>query len=207
MALTKAKVVLVGAAHTGKTSIANRLVYGDFSPHTVPSTQPALFRKKVYHVGQPVTLEIWDTAGQEQYHALSPMFYRDANAGIVVCDLTDVGSFDTCKHWVSELRQARGDQIVIAVAGNKSDLVSQRRITLEQIAAFAQGIATDSFETSARTGENIELLFSAVVSELARRALISASEPPDPSRGNTKLKKRGSVRFDQPPPEKPGGCC
>jgi small GTP-binding protein len=207
MTLAKAKVVLVGAAHTGKTAIINRFVYGDFTPHTRPNTQPALFRKKMYHVGQALTLEIWDTAGQEQYHALSPMFYRDADAGIVVCDVTDVSSFEKCRQWVNELRQARGEQIVIAVAGNKSDLASQRKVTLEQISSFASGFASTSFETSAKTGENIELLFSGIITELARRASTAALAPPDPSRGNKRLKKQGSVRFDQPQPEKPSSCC
>jgi small GTP-binding protein len=198
----RAKVVLVGSAHTGKTSIIHRFIYGEFSPHTMPSTQPAFFQKKIGYCGVEFALEIWDTAGQEQYHALSPMFYRDAEAGIVVCDLTDQASFAKCKQWVAELRQARGDTIALIVAGNKCDLASVRTVSLDAVAAFAETIGAESFETSARTGENIELLFGALVKTLARRAQCTEQE-----RGPASPKKaKSSVRFDELP-ERSGGCC
>jgi small GTP-binding protein len=195
----KAKVVLVGAAHTGKTSIVNRLIYGEFSPHTMPSTQPAFFQKKLNISGTPYTLEIWDTAGQEQYHALSPMFYRDADAGIVVFDLTDTASISKCKQWVSELRQARGEAITIVIAGNKSDLASVRTVNLESMSQYAAGLGADSFETSAKSGENVELLFNTLAQSLLHRA-------PMPEGPKATAKRKSSVRFDEAP-VRDDGCC
>jgi small GTP-binding protein len=200
----KAKVVLVGSAHTGKTSIINRYIYGEFSPHTMPSTQPAFFQKKIHYNCVDMTLEIWDTAGQEQYHALSPMFYRDADAGIVVFDLTDQSTFSKCKQWVSELKQARGDAITLAVAGNKNDLPSIRTVNLDAMASFAGTIGAESFETSAKTGENVDLLFSSLVKALVRKAQTGGGPPDKGSTGTKKLKS--SVNFDELP-EKQGGCC
>ena len=197
--MKKAKVVLVGSAHTGKTSIVNRFVYGEFSPHTMPSTQPAFFQKKVNYNGEEFTLEIWDTAGQEQYHALSPMYYRDADAGIVVFDLTDTNSFTKCKQWVTELRQARGDSIVIELAGNKSDLPSIRTVQLESIQSFAQQINAASFETSAKTGENITLLFNSLVKTLSSK-VGSVKEK------NMMNKRKSTVRFQDAVEEKKS-CC
>jgi small GTP-binding protein len=197
--MKKGKVVLVGSAHTGKTSIIKRLIYREFSPHTMPSTQPAFFQKKMNLEGRPFTLEIWDTAGQEQYHALSPMFYRDADAGIVVFDLTDQPTFKQAQHWVSELRQARGDAIQIAVCGNKTDLPSVRTVTLEQIAQFASGLNAKSFETSAKTGENIDLMFNQIAQGLMSRAGPVASP-------KSTTKRRSNVRFDEAPPREEG-CC
>lgn len=187
--MRKAKIVLVGSAHTGKTSLVNRFVYGEFSPHTMPSTQPAFFQKKVNYLGTEFTLEIWDTAGQEQYHALSPMYYRDADAGIVVFDLTDMSSFAKSKQWVSELRQNRGDSITIALAGNKSDLQSIRTVKLDSIQQFAKQINAESFETSAKTGENVQLLFNSLVKTLS-------SKTPTPQTQNMVGQKRSSVRFE-----------
>lgn len=70
--------------------------------------------------------QIWDTAGQEKYHSLAPMYYRGAGAAIVVYDITKMHSFRTLKEWINEL-QAQGPQdIAIAIAGNKRDLDSQR---------------------------------------------------------------------------------
>lgn len=196
--MQKAKVVLVGAAHTGKTSIVNRYIYGEFSPHTMPSTQPAFFQKKVHHDGSDFTLEIWDTAGQEQYHALSPMFYRDADAGIVVFDLTDSSSFTKSKQWVSELREARGDAITILVAGNKSDLPSLRTVTFESVTSFANSIGAESFETSAKTGENIDFLFQWLVKALATKPSVQG--------GDVSSRKRSGVKFDEAPP-RDSSCC
>jgi small GTP-binding protein len=165
----KAKVVLVGSAHTGKTSIANRYVYGEYSPHTMPSTQPAFFQKKISYMGSELILEIWDTAGQEQYRALSPMFYRDADAGIVVFDLTDANSFGKCKQWVHDLRDARGAAIIIAIAANKNDLPQLRSVSSEALLEFATTINAEPIDTSAKTGENIDLLFTSLAKELLKR--------------------------------------
>ncbi|CAN0352119.1 unnamed protein product [Ascophyllum nodosum] len=78
--------------------------------------------------GVPMKFQIWDTAGQEKYHSLAPMYYRGAGAAIVVYDITKMNSSRTLKEWINEL-QAQGPQdiaIAIAIAGNKRDLESER---------------------------------------------------------------------------------
>jgi small GTP-binding protein len=75
-----------------------------------------------------VKFEIWDTAGQERYRSLAPMYYRGAAAAIVVFDITKKDSFNGAKSWVKEL-QRRGDpNVVIALAGNKADMESKRKV-------------------------------------------------------------------------------
>jgi small GTP-binding protein len=174
----KAKVVLVGAAHTGKTSIANRFVYGEFSPNTFPTIQPAFFQKGVQTNGTEVMLEIWDTAGQEQYRSLSPLFYRDADVGIVVFDLADSSSFGKCKQWVTDLREARGLDIAIVLVGNKLDLPSIRTVSFESVAQFATSINVETVETSAKTGENIRLLFETVAKQILKRNVPKGAKKP-----------------------------
>jgi small GTP-binding protein len=75
---------------------------------------------------QPIKYQIWDTAGQEKYHSLAPMYYRGAAAAIIVYDITKATSFNTLKNWVRELQQLGPENIVIAVCGNKADLESKR---------------------------------------------------------------------------------
>ena len=76
--------------------------------------------------GSPIKFQIWDTAGQEKYHSLAPMYYRGAAAAIVVYDITRASSLDTLKAWVRELQQLGPENIVIAICGNKCDLEDRR---------------------------------------------------------------------------------
>ncbi|KAH8041336.1 hypothetical protein HPB51_014617 [Rhipicephalus microplus] len=83
-----------------------------------------------------VKFEIWDTAGQERYHSLAPMYYRGAQAAIVVYDITNQDTFGRAKTWVKELQRQASPSIVIALAGNKADLASKRAVELEVLFAF-----------------------------------------------------------------------
>lgn len=76
--------------------------------------------------GKPIKFQIWDTAGQEKYHSLAPMYYRGAAAAIVVYDITRQNTFKTLKNWIEELRSQGPKDIAIAIAGNKADLEDQR---------------------------------------------------------------------------------
>jgi GTPase SAR1 family protein len=110
--IRRAKVVLVGATHVGKTSIVNRFIFSDFTLGTMPTTQPAFSQKLMNHKGQAIPLEIWDTAGQERYHSISPLFYRDAEAGIIVFDITDLETFKKASNWIDGLKQECGDDLM-----------------------------------------------------------------------------------------------
>lgn len=78
--------------------------------------------KKLSVVDTRVNLAIWDTAGQERFHALGPIYYRDAHGAVLVYDITDVDSFQKVKVWVKELRRMVGGDICLVIAGNKIDL-------------------------------------------------------------------------------------
>ena len=78
--------------------------------------------------GKRVNLSIWDTAGQERFHALGPIYYRDANGAVLVYDITDADSFTKVKTWIKELRKMLGNDISLAIAGNKIDLEKQRQV-------------------------------------------------------------------------------
>lgn len=179
--MRKVKIVLVGAAHTGKTSLVNRFVFDEFTLHTVPTTQPAFSQKKVSWKGYNLSLEIWDTAGQERFHALSPLFYRDAEAGVVVFDLTDPETVTRAEKWMTELKQARGDNIRMVVAGNKCDLIDDRMVSEEAGLELAAKGKAQYYETSALHNENIDLLFGALIDAVVEKFIandqIKSGEP------------------------------
>lgn len=101
----QAKVVLLGEGRVGKTSLVLRFCKDTYSESQAPTIQ-ASFLDKVVSVGDSrVSLAIWDTAGQERFHALGPIYYRDADSALLVFDITDPDSFVKVKSWVKELRK------------------------------------------------------------------------------------------------------
>lgn len=114
----------------------------------------------------PIKYQIWDTAGQEKYHSLAPMYYRGAAAAIVVYDITRKQSLTTLKNWVKELKQLGPDHIVIAIAGNKSDLEHKREVPAAQARAYADEIGALFIETSAKEDTNVSDLFISISKQL-----------------------------------------
>ena len=115
-----------------------------------------------------VKFEIWDTAGQERYRSLAPMYYRGAAAAIVAYDITDRDSFTGAKSWVKEL-QRRGDpNVIIALAGNKADLESRRKVDKDEAEAYAQENGLLHVVTSAKNGDNVKSLFVDIANKLPK---------------------------------------
>lgn len=115
-----------------------------------------------------VKFEIWDTAGQERYRSLAPMYYRGAAAAVVVYDITNPDSFTGAKSWVKEL-QRRGDpNVVIALAGNKADLESRRKVEFEEANAYAEENGILHLETSAKNANNVKALFVEIAKKLPK---------------------------------------
>ncbi|XP_064187220.1 ras-related protein Rab-31-like isoform X2 [Anguilla rostrata] len=105
---------------------------------------------------------IWDTAGQERFHSLAPMYYRGSAAAVVVYDITKLDSFQTLKKWVKELKEYGPEDIVVAIAGNKTDLGDIREVPMKEAKEFAESIAAIFIETSAKSAINVEELFKKI---------------------------------------------
>ena len=115
-----------------------------------------------------IKFEIWDTAGQERYHSLAPMYYRGAAAAVVVFDLTEPGSYDRAKAWVSELKHSGEDDCVIALAGNKCDLTPA--VAVDDVEEYAREQGVLFFRTSAKAGTNVPEMFKALAEKVPRKA-------------------------------------
>jgi small GTP-binding protein len=158
-----AKVVMLGSQTVGKSSIVTRLIRGTFTTETV-STIGAVFQSKTVPVGDiQVKLQIWDTGGSERYRSMAPMYFRDADAAIVVYDMTSTQSFQELETWLKSLSEQGPETIVVALAGNKCDLANGRTITNEMAQRFVADNGIPIYlETSALNGENVEEIFAQV---------------------------------------------
>jgi small GTP-binding protein len=117
------KLVLLGEAAVGKSSVVLRFVSDEFQANKEPTIGAAFLTQKCRLEDRVLRYEIWDTAGQERFHSLAPMYYRNAQAAVVVYDVTKASSLEKAKTWVKELQRQANPNIVIALAGNKIDLV------------------------------------------------------------------------------------
>eukprot|EP01018_Ginkgo_biloba_P000971 Gb_11893 [translate_table: standard] len=161
------KLVLLGDGRVGKTSLVLRYVNNIFSDKQTATVQASYLTKRLNINGVVVTLAIWDTAGQERFHALGPIYYRDADAALLVYDIMDKDSFTRVTNWVKELREMASKSIILAIAANKSDLVRSQRIDLQEGERYAESIGAKHFVTSAKLNTGIEEVFI----DIATRAL------------------------------------
>ncbi len=145
-----------------------RFVRDEFFEFQEPTIGAAFLTQTVTVDDFTVKYEIWDTAGQERYRSLAPMYYRGAAAAVVVFDITKKDSFTGAKSWVKEL-QRRGDpNVVIALAGNKADMESKRKVQTEEAQAYATENNIIYLETSAKTSENVRNLFNEIAKKLPK---------------------------------------
>ncbi|XP_077868710.1 ras-related protein Rab-5B-like [Saccoglossus kowalevskii] len=160
------KLVLVGEAGVGKSSLAMQYVRGEFDKD-MQTTIGAAFTSKTLHVENAlIELQIWDTAGTEKYHSLASMYYRGAHAAIVVYDITQQTTFLRVNSWVRELHRQATPNIAIILAGNKADLEDTRKVSCEDAQAYANDNSITFIETSAKTALNVDDLFSTLAIKL-----------------------------------------
>ncbi|KAF4797386.1 Ras-related protein Rab-37 [Turdus rufiventris] len=152
-------VMLLGDSGVGKTCFLLQFKDGAFLSGTFIATVGIDFRNKVVAVdGVKVKLQIWDTAGQERFRSVTHAYYRDAQALLLLYDITSKMSFDNIRAWLTEIHEYAQKDVVIMLLGNKE-------------------YGVPFMETSAKTGMNVELAFLAIAKELKQRAVQPLDEP------------------------------
>merc|ERR1711904_353198 len=169
------KMVLLGEGRVGKTSTVLRYVQDKFDDKSAATIQASFLNKRLSVAGEQVNIAIWDTAGQERFHALGPIYYRDAQGALLVFDVTDGESFEKVKMWVKELRKMVGEEIVLAIAGNKSDLERNRQVSRAEGESYAASVDANYFDTSAKVNKGINEAFL----DLAKRMLEAKKKSAD----------------------------
>lgn len=163
------KVVLLGEGCVGKTSLLLRYIEDKFHDKHLTTLQATFLNKRLNINGKRINLSIWDTAGQEKFHALGPIYYRNSNGAILVYDITDEDSFGKVKNWVKELKKMLGSDIILIIAGNKIDLEHERTVPLEEAESYANMVGAKHFYTSAKLNQGVEELFLDLTREMLEK--------------------------------------
>ncbi|GLV39660.1 RabX1 [Carabus blaptoides fortunei] len=152
----------------GKTSVITRYMHKTYNNHISPTIGASFFSCKVNIEDIRVKLQVWDTAGQERFRSMAPMYYRNANAAILVFDITQAHTFSSIKAWVQELRGMVDDPMYLCVVGNKTDLGVDRQVSRDEAIQYSKAIGASYFESSALQDQGIEQIFFNIAAGLIR---------------------------------------
>ena len=212
------RLILIGDSTVGKSSILKQFKEGEYFSD-ISLTVGVDFHAKLVRVnGQPIKLQLWDTAGQDKFRAIVKAYYRNAVGGLLVYDITNRDSFLHLDEWLEDAKKhADPQKPVFILVGNKLDQEKNREVSTRDGQRYADKHGIEFIETSARTGRNIEEVFQQIATTIynkikegeitlgeglegVKRGELSANKRPVPYRDN------GTVSFaQQERPKK--GCC
>ena len=157
------KSIVIGDGGVGKKALTNRFPKGFFT-EDYKMTIGVDFHVKTISINTsegPIKckLQLLDAGGQERFRSLRPMYYRDSLGAVLVFDLTNSESFDHLPQWIEEVRANIKAEIPILLVGNKSDLVDQRAVSIEEISKLTNDFNLYYMETSAKTGDGVDDCF------------------------------------------------
>lgn len=200
------KVVLLGEGCVGKTSLVLRYVENKFNDKHITTLQASYLDKKLNINGKRVNLAIWDTAGQEKFHALGPIYYRESNGAVLVYDITDESSFQKVKNWVKELRTILGTDVCLCIAGNKTDLEKQRTVPVSDAEVYASSVGAKHFHTSAKINKGIEEMFLDLTQRMMDVAQTNDQHKAT-SIGRSSSRRNMLIIDEESPAVQKSGCC
>jgi small GTP-binding protein len=163
-----------GHCQLGKTSLLQCSLRDGPAGHTQPTIGCNCQLNRIDTGDHTVGLNIWDTAGQDLYYSIVPIYVRDAAAGLLVYDVSDPKSFQDLERWFGMLQEE--SDVIVYVVGNKIDLAGQGTVSTEQGQRYADPIHARFFEVSAMTGAKVADLFKQVAIDVAdhgKRPLVS----------------------------------
>ncbi|ORE08496.1 ras-domain-containing protein [Rhizopus microsporus var. microsporus] len=164
--LRKYKLVFLGEQSVGKTSLITRFMYDTFDNTYQATIGIDFLSKTMYLEDKTVRLQLWDTAGQERFRSLIPSYIRDSSVAVIVYDISNRQSFINTSKWIDDVRAERGEEVIIVLVGNKSDLSDKREVTVEEGEKRAKELHVMFIETSAKAGHNVKTLFKKIAQSL-----------------------------------------
>ena len=162
------KVLLLGDSTVGKTCFLLRYCDKTFQEAHL-STIGLDYRLKsmTLQSGKNIKLQVWDTAGQDRFRAITKNYYKGANGIILIYDVTNRQSYENVKNWITQIREEANPNVVIYLAGNKIDVSEEEKVVkTEEGKKIAEEFNLPLYETSAKNGININRIFEELVEKV-----------------------------------------
>ena len=187
------KYIIIGDSAVGKSNILTQYVYEKFNEE-FQSTLGVEFASKNANIENKIyRIQIWDTAGAENFRSITRAYYKNSVCAFIVYDITKRETFENVQVWLEDIKNQCPQTILLVLVGNKLDLENERQISYEEGESFAQKNNMYFFETSAKTGVNIENLFLKSVETINERI---QEDFYDLSTGNCGIKIGNEVNSD-----------
>ena len=164
------KILIIGDSTVGKTNFVYKFSEDKFSENYFASTGIELKTTSIQIDGKSIKIQLWDTAGQEKYRAMTKNLYLKSQAIIILFDITNETSFINLKNWMSQIKESCGEDIPILLVGNKTDLEDNRVINKERAMEYANNENIEYIEVSSKTGENINKALTSLLQKILKRA-------------------------------------
>jgi small GTP-binding protein len=164
------KVILLGDIAVGKTSILSRFVEEKFTIEYKCNVGVEFKVKSLFlDESTGADLQIWDTCGEERFRTITRQYYRDSNGVILIFDLTNRNSFERLHSWLEDITEFGPKETNTIIIGNKSDLIEERKTNFNEAYNFATKNNIQYIEVSAKTGNNVGLLFENLTKSMVKK--------------------------------------
>ena len=191
------KTIIVGDSGVGKTCILIRFIRDEFERDN-PSTLGVQFMAKTIEMDNHIIeLQLWDTAGQELFRAVTRGYFRSSAGAFICFDITDHHSFENVPKWLNDIRDLARKDCVCILLGNKTDLESERKVTKLEAQTFAESHNLYYFECSALSGHNIHEAMTFCLEQIEK--LIE--------QGQYQAQVPDNIIFSDDPADKDSSCC
>ena len=203
------KIIIIGDSGVGKSNILGRYLHNEFK-HDTKSTVGVEFGSKQLKVdGVNIKLQIWDTAGEERYRAITSAYYKGSKGCFIVYDITSEISFENVEKWYEEIRKSAEKEISVILVGNKCDLENERKVSIELGQSKAKNLNCPFFETSARSEVNIKEIFNAMLDNIYEKNGNELIEAENDDERNLSALSEKAIEITPTIKEKEGkkGCC
>ena len=191
------KFILIGDSSVGKTNIISKYKEDKFDIKTQPSIGVQFVAKNVVLENTTFRLQIWDTAGQESFRAMTRIYYKNSSCAFIIYDITEKESFNHLESWITECKKIAPETTLFVLIGNKNDLKESREVSYDEGLKMAEKNNMLFFETSAKNGENIEQIFKESVEYIFTNIKEGKYDLTDDSCGIKICKNEKNINIDE----------